>query len=155
QTNVPLYNTFVVVEFVLVLLMARAQQPRWSKAMAVVAVLGIAGFAFNALFVDPRKEMLFEGTVWISFLLACVISALLWRMANTIGQDLRTVPAFWLFTAMGVYFIALPPVIGLARSLRADLHLASTIWTIMPVLCTIRYLLAAYAFWIEGNRSRT
>lgn len=152
-TNVAAYNAFVVVEFVLVLLMARAQQPVWGRALAAVAVLGIAGFACNALLVDPLQDMLFEGTVWLSFLLACVLCALLWRMADTMNQDLRAVPAFWLFTGMSLYFIALPPVMGLARYLRVmDMELASTLWTIMPVLCTARYLFAAYACWLPRSR---
>lgn len=155
QNNVIVYNAFVLVEFVLVLQMARVQQPGWSKWLVGAALLGVAGFACNALLVDPLQDILFEGTVWLSFLVACVLCALLWRMADTMNQDLRHAPVFWLFTGMGLYFIALPPVMGLARYLRVmDMELASTLWTIMPLLCTARYLLTAYACWLQGGRRR-
>jgi len=155
QTNVLVYNAFVLAEFLLVLAMVHAQQPAWNKVLLLVAGFGLAGFVVNARFVDWRHDMLFEAIVLFAFLLAIVLGALLWRMANTSAVALLRVPAFWLFTGMLLYFIALPPVMGLARYLRKqDLELASTLWTIMPVLCTARYLLTAYACWLLGSQQR-
>jgi hypothetical protein len=155
STNVPVYNAFVFAEFAMVLIMVRAQHPGWKRPLAAVAVVGLVGFACNAWLVDPAHDILFESAVWLSLLLSGVIGALLWRMANTSDQDLRKVPAFWLLTGMLLYFIALPPIVGLARYLRTlDLEMASTLWTIMPLLCTARYLLTAYACWLQGGRRR-
>ena len=155
EINAPFYNAFIVLEFLLVLAMAHAQQPDWGKVLLLVAAVGLAGFVVNARFVDWQHDMLFEAIVLFAFLLAIVLGALLWRMANTSTIALLRLPAFWLFTGMLLYFTALPPVIGLARYLRKqDLELAGTLWTIMPVLCTVRYLLAAYACWLLGGQQR-
>lgn len=155
QLNVLAYNAFILLEFVLVLVMVRVQQSGWKWVLLAVALIGISGFALNAFHVDPRKDMLFEGAVWLAFLLASVLCALLWRMANNSTEALHMVPAFWLFTGMLLYFIALPPIVGLARYLRTlDLEMASTLWTIMPLLCMLRYLLAAYACWLQRGRQR-
>jgi hypothetical protein len=153
--NAPFYNSFIVLEFLLVLAMVHAQQPAWNKVLLLVAGFGLAGFVVNARFVDWRHDMLFEAIVLFALLLAIVLGALLWRMANTSAVALLRVPDFWLFTGMLLYFIALPPVMGLARYLRKqDLELASTLWTIMPALCMARYLLTAYACWLLGSQQR-
>lgn len=155
EVNAPYYNSFILLEFLLVLAMAQAQQPAWGKALLLVAVLGLTGYLVNARFVDWMRDVLFEAIVLFAFLLALVLGWLLWRMANTSADPLHRIPAFWLFTGMLLYFIALPPVMGLARYLRKqDLELASTLWTIMPVLCTVRYLLAAYAGWLFARQQR-
>lgn len=154
-TNVLAYNVFLVFEFVLVLVMVGVQQPRIRRRLVLAGALGLLGFVLNAAQVDPLRDLLFEGAVWLSFILAIVLFALLWHMANSSVEPLHRVPVFWLFVGMLLYFIALPPVVGLARYLRKqDLEVAAALWTIMPVLATLRYLLTAYACWLAGRQQR-
>ena len=154
--NVLVYNVFIALEFLLVLALVNAQQPNRKDGLLAIGGIGLAGFALNLGLVDMRQDMLFEGLVLIAFLLTIVLCAVLWRMANSSAVPLHRVPAFWLFTGMLLYFIALPPVVGLARYLREqDLELAGTLWTIMPVLAALRYLLAAYACWLMGGQQRS
>ena len=71
-------------------------------------------------------------------------------------MPLHRLPLFWLFMGMLAYFGGTPPVVGMARFVYArDEMLVLVLWTIVPVLCTMRYLLAAYACWSLASPSRS
>lgn len=59
---------------------------------------------------------------------------------------LHRVPSFWLCMGLLVYFSALPPVVLLAVTVgKEDPTLSVLLWTIMPVLSGLRYLLTILA----------
>lgn len=142
--NAPAYNTFAWVEFLLLLLLVRDQRPRWRSAIGAVAIIGTLAMALAWYTAGTLQVMFIEAIVVCSFLLALLVGGVLWTMANTSAEPLYRVPQFWLFMGLLLYFAALPPVVMLARTV-TNSTMATTLWTIMPVLCSLRYLLTAYA----------
>lgn len=146
QNNTWVYNIFTTVEFLLLMRMALRLRPAWRFWLVGGVVVGMTALVANAIVSPPSREMLTEGIVAISFIAALVIGALLWSMAMTSEVALHRVPEFWLFMGSMLYFSALPPVVLLAWTFTEENpSLMLTLWTIMPVLCIVRYLLAAYA----------
>lgn len=143
-----LYNTFTVLEFLLVLLMLNHERAMWRPWLVAGGALGIGAMALNAWISSFLDVLLIEGIVAMSLIAALIIGALLWSMAMRSEVALHRVPAFWLNMGLLVYFSALPPVVLLAESIgKHDPTLSVMIWTIMPVLSGLRYLLTIY-----GNR---
>ena len=154
--NSVLYNIFTLVEFLLVLLMVRAHAPQWSNALLAGAAVGIAAMAWNSKVNPPMEFMLIEGILVIAFISTCFLLAVLWDMARTSLHPLHRVPTFWLYMGLLVYFGGLVPVVGITRYVfTADQLLANRLWSIVPVLCILRYLLAAVACYLEGRAARS
>lgn len=150
--NTWVYNSFTTVEFLLLLFMAWRLRPGWRNWLVVGALVGVGAMVLNATSVSPLSAMLIEGIVTLSFIAALTIGALLWSLAMRSTVALHRAPEFWLFMGLLVYFSALPPVVLLAWTFREkDPLLVTTLWTIMPVLCILRYLLAAYANRLQGR----
>lgn len=144
--NSVLYNVFTWLEFLVLLAMVHAQHPLWRNTLVGVGVLGTAVMAVIASHAGTLRVILIEGIVVMALLLALTLGALLWSVANTSVVPLHRVPVFWLFMGLLLYFGALPPVVTLARAV-SDPSIATTLWTIVPMLCILRYLLTAYAYW--------
>lgn len=155
QNNSVSYNLFVCVEFLLVVRMVYDRvQHSWLMWFTVVA--GILSLLLNSAFVNPQKDILIEAIVVISLLLALSISTALWRMANSSHIPLHRIPRFWLLAGNLLYFAGLPPVVTMARFVYAqDTSLVNKLWTIVPLLCTFRYMMAAYAFNLERRQRDT
>ena len=153
--NTLLYNLFTYGEFLLGLAMVRSHKPRLGKVSVIFALAGTTGMAWDCVELGSLHVMLIEGILLMSFLLAVLISVLLWDMANTSTIALNRVPEFWLFMGMLIYFGGLPPVVAMARFVYAqDTVLVVVLWTIVPMLCTVRYILAAYACWSLAKQLR-
>lgn len=148
--NTYLYNMFIPLEFLFVLSIIHALRQVSGRFILVSLLIGLAGLVANMLLINPRYSMLFEAGVIIALLLSVLLFTSLWGLANTSAIALQRIPAFWLLLGLFIYFAGLVPVVGLARFIgQRDPALASSLWTIMPVLATTRYLLAAYAFWLQ------
>ena len=148
--NTAVYNLFLPLEFLLVLTIIRALRQVSGRYILAALLLGMAGLLANMLLIAPRASVLFEAAVAFAVLLVMLLFGALWGLADTSPIALHRLPEFWLLIGMLVYFAGLVPVVGLARFLaHRDPVLASTLWTIMPMLATTRYLLAAYAFWLQ------
>lgn len=142
--NAPLYNLFTWAEFLLLLYMIQTQRPHWTKVLSATAILGSIALILAWTWAGSITVIFIEGIVVVSLLLALLLGALLWSLANRSVDPLHRVPGFWLFMGLLLYFAALPPVVALARTVDNP-TMATALWTIMPVLCTLRYLLTAYA----------
>ncbi len=144
--NVVLYNSFTLIEFLLVLTLVLHERRAWRNYLIVAAVVGCAAMAWNATLTPFDGRLFVEGIVTLSLIAALAIGALLWTMAMRSEVALHRVPAFWLYMGLLLYFSALPPVVTLASVIsKKDPALSLMLWTIMPVLSILRYLLTAYA----------
>ena len=90
--------------------------------------------------------LLIEGALLIALVLSFTLMATLWDLANTSERRLGNVPEFWLFMGLLLYFGGMMPVVGLVKFIfDEDPAVAKRLWMILPVLCTLRYALTAYA----------
>lgn len=152
--NAPLYNIFTWLEFLLLVAMVHGQRPLWRNTLVCIALLGTVVMVVSWFRVGTLNILFIEGIVVMALLLALIVGALLWSVANSSVVPLHRLPQFWSFMGLLLYFGALPPVVTLARTV-TDRTMATTLWTIMPVLCALRYLLIAYAFWMAERRPGT
>lgn len=152
--NSSYYNAFVLVEFILVVSMVYSDRLR-TPGFGFTVAGGVTCFLLNLSFVDPRAEMLIEAIVATSLLLAVTIFHHLWRLANTSQLPVHRSPTFWLLTGTLLYFAGLPPVVTIARFVYAqDTSLAAKLWTVVPLLCALRYIMIAYAFHLARQERR-
>lgn len=149
--NALLYNIFTWVEFLALIFMVHTQRPQWRTTLASVGALGTAVLIVVAVQTGAHQQMYIESIVVMALLIALTLGALLWSLANTSVVALHRVPEFWVFMGLLLYFGALPPVVTLARAV-AEPTIATTLWTIVPLLCAMRYILTAYAYWMAERR---
>jgi hypothetical protein len=70
----------------------------------------------------------------------------MWHLARTSSVALHHVPVFWLFMGLLLFYGGLIPAFAMIRFVfRTDQSMADLLWTIPPILTSLRYLLAAYA----------
>lgn len=144
--NSILYNTFGWVEFILLLVLVRLHDVRWRTSLLICGGIGTAGWAWCAWMNDPFTFLLTEGLLIMALVLALLLLAVLWHMARTSAVPLHRVPEFWLFMGLLAYFGGLTPVVGVIHYVFTDDQaLANKLWSIMPLLCILRYLLATFA----------
>jgi len=149
------YNLFTWLEFLLVLALISVQQPRLRNVAIVFGALGTTAMAWDCSVADPSTDMLIEGITFMSLLLALLLSIALWNMASTSTVALHRLPEFWLFMGLLLYFGGLLPVVAMARYVYTkDTALVTVLWTIVPLLCALRYLLAGYACWALARQRR-
>jgi hypothetical protein len=154
--NSIVYNVFTWIEFGLALGMVVDQDRRLRWAALVAAVLGTLGMAWDRWMMRSWDVLLIDGILIMAFLLAVMVSALLWHMARHSQVPLHRLPVFWLFMGMLAYFGGILPVVGMALYIYTrDTMLVALLWTVVPVLCAVRYLLAAYACWSLASPSRS
>lgn len=148
------YNVFNLLEAYLVLLIAHSIKPAWKGLLAILAMVITAAFITNLRINDPGT-LLHDAIIFSAMIQAAVCMALLWHLAQTSELPLVRVPEFWLLLGFLIYFAGLVPVIGLQRFVYAqDWPTASKLYKIVPGLCVIRYLLAAYSCRLATKASR-
>lgn len=141
-----IYNTFTLLELLLVLRMVEHERTTWRPWLVAGGALGIGAMAVNAWISSFLDVLLVDGIVAMSLIAALSVGALLWSMAMSSEVALHRVPSFWLCMGLLVYFSALPPVVLLAVTVgKEDPTLSVLLWTIMPVLSGLRYLLTILA----------
>jgi hypothetical protein len=141
-----IYNAYALLELLLIMgIVAQVDRGMRTSAM-LVAALGTFGMVANAMVDRVLGPILFEGVLFISVLQALVLLVMLWRMAMGSDQALPKVPEFWLFMGLLVYFGGMAPFFALIRFVYAnDPVVANVLWTLMPVLCIIRYAMGAWS----------
>ncbi|MBL7951136.1 MAG: hypothetical protein JNM62_05400 [Flavobacteriales bacterium] len=152
--NSVLYNVFITTEFCILLQALERQLPRLRKTFRAIGLLGIAALA--AVLIGRRGDLwsalLSENIALFALLLAVAAALALWHVANTSSVPVQRVPLFWIGMGLLLYFGALSPVVILAQVVRsADPLMAAMLWTIMPVLCALRYLLTTYGFHLQAT----
>lgn len=153
--NSVLYNVSATVEFLLLLKLLHAHRPAWRRPLIAAAVLGVGAMGWCVVYGDPMEFIQVEAILTGSLLLVFFLLAALWDMARTSNEALQRVPTFWLFMGLLLYFGGLVPVIGLIRLVYSNNEeLATQLYLIMSALCTLRYLITAYACWSENLRIR-
>ena len=144
--NDVLYNVFALTELLLVLGMAYALHPAWKAWLAAAGGAGVAAMGLCLWGHTGTGFLLTEGIVTIALLLTAVCLAVLWRLAQESRESLVKVPEFWLFMGMLFYFGGMPPLMGVVRHIYdSDPQLARQLYSIIPMLCIVRYLLTAVA----------
>jgi len=144
EKNISIYLAYTLLELTIVLLLARQQEPTWSRLLWIIGLFSLSGFIFNYEVNEGLEFMLTEGLLE-ACMLSILVLVILWRMAATSVVPLQLRPEFWLFMGLLIYFGGLIPVIGAARIVyERDQPLSQALWSILPVLCVIRYVLTAY-----------
>ncbi|MCB9170002.1 MAG: hypothetical protein H6594_06580 [Flavobacteriales bacterium] len=154
--NMYAYNLYMAVELVVLLLLLHAHKPAWGRWYLAAGGLVVVVAARELTTYDPVRQLLTPAVLVDAILMTLLLVALLWDMAQRSTVPLQRMPRFWLFMGLLVYFGGLVPIIGLTPYLvDLDPHLAARIYVIMPILATVRYLLAAVAALLERQRRRT
>lgn len=156
RNNSIAYNLFNLIEAYFVLLIVHAIMPKWKVLLAALALVITAAYTTDLALDNWRPvKLLNDAIIFSAMILAGVSMALLWHLAQTSALSLVRVPAFWLFLGFLIYFAGIVPVIGLQRFVYlADWPTASKLYKIVPALCIIRYLLAAYSCRLAGKAER-
>jgi|GEM_PF-676277 len=153
--NVTIYNTFDLLEFVMVLAMVNAMYPRWSTMLALVGAAGTLAMGICLWSNSGLTFLLTEGIVAMYIPLTGVCLAVLWKLALSSRIPLQRVPEFWLFLGMLAYFGGVPPIVGAERYLYMNDHaLAQRLYSIIPFLALVRYVLTAVACSMAALASR-
>lgn len=153
--NSILYNTFSWMEFIAVLVLIYLHDVRWRASLLLGGIIGTAGVVWCAWMYDPFTFLLTEGILIMALVLALLLLAVLWQMARTSSVPLHRVPEFWLFMGLLVYYGGLTPVVGVIHYVFTDDQaLANQLWSIMPLLCILRYLLATFACVLKAREAR-
>lgn len=143
--NAPVYNAFVIAEFVLVLAMLKAFAPR--RLLIALGVAGLAAMGWSLQAKGTPLLLLTGGILILSLILSGLLLSALWQLSQRVDTRIQDDPRFWLFVGMLLYFGMLVPVIGASDFLSADGALVTALWTILPFVSIARYLFAAYACW--------
>lgn len=150
------YNLFNFAEAYIVLLIVHAIVPKWRILLSLLALVITAAYVADLALDNWRPvELLHDAIIFSALILAGLSMALLWHLAQTSVLPLVRVPEFWLFLGFLIYFAGIVPVIGFQRFVyTADWPTASKLYKIVPALCIIRYLLAAYSCRLAGKAAR-
>ncbi len=148
-----LYNLFVILELAIIMRMVQIHLPARAWIGLVGFAVGLVGMARAAYITDPFGNTLFEGVMVAATVEAVLLMGCLVRMALHSHVVLYRSPEFMLFMGLLVYCTGLVPILGLGRLLyERDKELAGMIWSIVPMLVYLRYLLSAYACSLEARR---
>ncbi len=150
-----LYNTSILLDFLLVLVMVYRVRPAWRNQLLATAVLGSIGMLLGFMIKGDLNFILIEGALLISLLTNIALLASLWIMANTSERKLAQRPDFWLFMGLLFYFGGMMPIIAMIRFIfDQNAAAASRLWLILPLLCMLRYILTAYACRVATRENR-
>ena len=153
--NVVIYNAFGLVEFVITLAMVNAMFPPWSTILALVGAAGTLAMGTCLWSNSGLTFLLTEGIVAMDILITAVSLAVLWQLAVSSRIPLQRVPEFWLFLGMLAYFGGVPPIMGIERYIYLTDHaLAQRLFSIIPFLAVVRYMLTAVACLMAATASR-
>ncbi len=152
MNNSWMYNLFIPLELWLVARMVVASAMRLRPLAWTCATIGTVAMVAVAYWSDPRAFMLIEGILICALMASVMLIAALFNMAARSETPLQRDPAFWLLMGMLPYFAGLLPTIGMAHLLFAeDRDLVHTLWSIIPGLAFLRYLITAYACRMEAG----
>lgn len=152
RNNTAMYNFAFTTQFLVVLLMIRAEKPGWTRRLAMLAAVGLGAMGANLWVNGSLSFLLTEGMLVIGVMLSVALLALLWDLANTSDTPLQHVPEFWLNMGLLVYFGGMAPMVGLLRFIyMADPQLANRLWNILPMLAITCYLLIFQACRLRGR----
>gem|GEM_PF-6759027 len=147
HNNVMLYNLYWLVEFVLLVYIARsiiAKPPVWS-AIAIPAFLLL--WASEFVLVWGRYQLVIYSVMVGAFLLVGIYLALLWELVNTWVGPLHRSTTFWLCLAVLLYFGGAAPVLGSVNYfIGTDARLAQQLFWVVRGLCVLKFLLMAVMF---------
>lgn len=150
--NSIVYNVCVPLEFLVLLWLLYRFKPRWRRVLLLAAFLGCTSMFIAAMLRDPTAFVLTEAVVVISMILTALLVAALWSIAKTSESPLPSVPEFWLFMGLLVYFGGLVPHIAMVRFVfQKNSALAAELSFIMPLLCILRYLCTAGACLLQAR----
>lgn len=150
--NSLVFNLYIFAEALLVPAMVYTQRPQWKPWLLAATVVALAVLGWNAATLGLTKLVFTTAAVTNALIFVVLLLALLWHLANTSKVALHRSPSFWVFMGMLVYFGGLLPVVGSVPVLHAnDERLAAVVWNILPVLASVRYLLAAYGCRLQAQ----
>lgn len=140
--NTVLYIIFCAVEFVLLVVIARALAGTPSKwtgpVLATFFVVWVV--EFRSVWHDDRfvTYSFMIGALWLIGLYL----QRLWHLVNTWSGNLRSTPDFWLCLAVLLYFGAAAPLMGsLNYFMDADPELAKKLFLGVRILCVLKFIL--------------
>ncbi|MCB0795439.1 MAG: hypothetical protein KDB88_11940 [Flavobacteriales bacterium] len=144
--NSLMYNAFLPIEYAILLAMVAMVRPRWRGAVITAAIAGVAVFGWSVFTVDMGRFLMIEALLFLALILTLFAMAVLFHLAQTCTEPLPQVPEFWFFLGLLAYFGSILPIVGIARYLYAqDPGLTYGLWTLVPIMSSLRYLLAAEA----------
>lgn len=144
--NSPIFNAYVLVEFVLLLWLVFRLRPQWRTALGAALVMGVGVWALSFWRRGNAHFMFTDAIMVISLLLAVFFLVLLWQLAETSDEPLTRRSHFWLFLGLVVYFGALFPIIGPLEYLWASYPaLTRNLYVVITVLALTRHVLTGVA----------
>jgi len=150
--NSLVFNLYIFTEVLLVPAMVYTQRPQWKPWLLGATVGALIVLGWNAATLGLTTLVLTTAAVSNALIFVVLLLALLWHLANSSSVALHRSPPFWVFMGMLVYFGGLVPVVGSVPVIHAhDQRLAAVMWHILPVLASVRYLLAAYGCKLQAQ----
>ncbi len=151
--NTWLYNSFTVVEFLLMLRLVACLLPQRRTALAVTAALGLLAMGVAYLRSGSTVFLLGEGIILLAAITCAWSLAALWSVAQRVDRPIIGSPSFWFFLGTLVYFGGIVPFVGMMRMLYAnDPERTRLLYWIIIVLAMVRYLLAAFAYHVAWRQ---
>lgn len=149
--NVWLYNSYAIVEFMILLIMVHGIFPKHGRALLVLGLTGAAGVTYSIATGGYTDYLIIEGLLTISLALSLVFLIVLLDIARRSSGSLHEQPLFWFFTGGLVYFGGIIPVLGSWKFLgQLDLELSQVTYWIVVLMAIIRYSLTAVACALFG-----
>ncbi len=153
HTNTWLYNSFTVVEFLLMLRLVACLLPRKRTALVASAALGLAVMGFAYVRSGSTVFLIGEGIIGMASIVCAWSLTTLWNVAQRVDRPIVRSPSFWYFLGTLAYFGGIVPFVGLMRMLyHDDPERTRLMYWIIIVLAIVRYLLAAFAFHVARRQ---
>ncbi len=145
--NVTLYNAYWVVEFILLVYIARSTTAKPTIWTALIVAAFLILWASEFVSVWGHNELVIYSVMVGAFLLVGMYLKLLWDLVNTWAGPLHSSPTFWLCLAVVLYFGAAAPLLGSVNYFNIiDRALAQQLFWGVRGLCILKFLLMAIMF---------
>ncbi|HQV76662.1 MAG TPA: hypothetical protein PLE78_14310 [Flavobacteriales bacterium] len=152
--NVVLYNVYAIIEFVVLLSMVHTLHPDRGRSLLVLGAVGGTGVTYSIVTGGLTDYLIIEGLLTISLVNCVVFLLALLNIARNSSGPLHTVPLFWFFAGVLLYFGGIIPVLGTWKYLgQLDLELSQVTYWIVVLLAIVRYSLTAVACALEGEQN--
>lgn len=146
----PFYNSYQILEFVLVLWMGWQVLPKGRGWYMAAAVVGVLAFAAGIWSYGGLDFLLVESILVLAALQAILCAIVLWHLAYQGSEPLVRMPSFWLFMGLLAYFGGVVPAVGTARWLNAyDPDMGFALWTLVQWLAVARFVSTCVACAME------
>lgn len=144
--NAPLYNCFILVEFMLLLHMASHwPQSRMARSLWFRGPI-LLGWAVEMFTIAGRPLFVTYSFLFGTLIILAFYLLVLWNVVNEFRGPLRRSYAFWLSVAVLVYFGSAAPLMGsINYFIGVDLPLAQRLYWVVRVLCIIKFALMGIA----------